>query len=60
VRSRELPSEAPGIAFSHDRNIFECFYAALAVQARANLIIADESLANALAARVPVKWLGAF
>ena len=60
VPSRELLSEAMAIAFSHDRNIFECFYADLAVQARANLITADERLANALAARFHVKWLGAF
>ena len=60
VPSLELLSEATAIAFSHDRNIFECLYAALAVQARANLITADERLANALAARFPVKWLGAF
>jgi len=60
VPSLELLSEAMAIAFSHDRNIFECLYAALAVQARAHLITADEPLANALAARFPVKWLGAF
>ena len=29
VLSRELLSEATAIAYSHDRNIFECFYAAL-------------------------------
>jgi predicted nucleic acid-binding protein len=60
VPSLELLSEAMTIAFSHDRNIFECLYAALAVQVRAHLITADERLANALAARFPVKWLGAF
>ena len=60
VPSRELVSEAMAIAFWCDRSIFECFYAALAVQARASLITADERLANVLAARFPVKWLGAF
>jgi predicted nucleic acid-binding protein len=60
VPSLELLSEAMAIAFSHDRNLFECLYAALAVQARANWITADEGLADALAARFPVKWLGAF
>ena len=60
VPSLELLTEAMAIALSHDRNIFDCLYAALAVQTRANLITADERLANALAARFPVKWLGAF
>jgi len=60
VPSLELLSEAMAIAFSHDRDLFECLYAALAVQARANWITADERLADALAARFPVKWLGAF
>ena len=60
VPSLELLSEAMAIAFSHERNIFECLYAALAVQVRANLITADERLANALAARFPIKWLGAY
>lgn len=60
VPSLDLLSEAMAIAFWHDRNIFDCIYAALAVQARANLITADERLANALAAHFPVKWLGAF
>ena len=32
---------------------------ALAVESRAQLITADEKLANALAAHLPVKWLGA-
>jgi predicted nucleic acid-binding protein len=30
------------------------------VQSGAELITADERLANALAARFPVKWLGSF
>ena len=60
VPSLELLSEAMAIAFSYDRSLCECFYAALAVQARANWITADERLADALAARFPVKWLGAF
>jgi hypothetical protein len=32
----------------------------LALRAKANLITADERFANALAARLPVKWLGAY
>ena len=59
VPSLALFSEALNIAVTHDQSIYDCFYAALAVEAKADLITADERLANALAARVPVKWLGA-
>jgi len=59
VSSLALLPEAFVIAFNYDRSIYDCFYAALAVQAKADLITADERLANALAARFPVKWLGA-
>jgi predicted nucleic acid-binding protein len=34
-------------------------YVALAIQSKAQLITADERLANSLAAHLPVKWLGA-
>ena len=59
VPTSNLLPEALNIAFIYDRNIYDCLYAALAVQAKADLITADERLANALAARFPVKWLGA-
>jgi predicted nucleic acid-binding protein len=59
VPSQTLVSEALQIAFAHDQSLYNCLYAALAVQARTDLITADERLANALAARFPVKWLGA-
>lgn len=60
VSSITLLPDALDIAFAYDRSLYDCFYAALAVQAKADLITADERLANALAARFPVKWLGAF
>lgn len=60
VSSSRLLPEALRIAFAHDRAVYDCLYVALAVQSRADLITADERLANALAARFPVKWLGAF
>jgi len=60
VPSRLLLTEALRIAFAHDRGVYDCLYAALAAQSQSDLITADERLANALAARFPVKWLGAF
>jgi len=60
VPSQILLPEALRIAFTYDRNIYDCVYAALAVESHAELITADERLANALAAHLPVKWLGAF
>jgi len=54
-----LLPEALKIAFAHDRAVYDCLYVALAVQSKTDLITADERLANALAARFPVKWLGA-
>src|SRR5580700_6818179 len=60
VPSGVLLSEALRIAFAHDRAVYDCLCAALAVQSRSELITADEHLANALAAHLPVKWLGAF
>ncbi len=60
VSSLVLLPEALTIAFAYDRAVCDCLYVALAVQAKAELITADERLANALAARFPVKWLGAF
>jgi predicted nucleic acid-binding protein len=60
ISSLVLLPEALRIAFAHDRAVYDCLYVALAVQSKAELITADERLANAMAARFPVKWLGAF
>jgi predicted nucleic acid-binding protein len=60
VSSVVLLDEALRIAFAHDRAVYDCLYVALAVQSKTDLITADERLANALAAHLPVKWLGAF
>jgi predicted nucleic acid-binding protein len=60
VSSVVLLPEALRISFAHDRAVYDCLYVALAVQSKAELITADERLANAMAARFPVKWLGAF
>jgi predicted nucleic acid-binding protein len=60
ISSASLLSEALPIAFNFERSVYECLYVALAVQSETHLITADERLANALAARFPVKWLGMF
>ena len=60
VSSFSLLPEAMEIALSHDRSVYDCLYVALAIQFKTEMITADERLANALAARLPVKWLGAF
>ncbi len=59
VSSEILLADAAGLAFDFDRSVYDCLYVALAVQTNRQLVTADERLANALAARLPVKWLGA-
>lgn len=59
VSSFALLLDAVKIALVHDRSVYDCLYVALAVQFKTEMITADERLANALAARLPVKWLGA-
>jgi predicted nucleic acid-binding protein len=56
----ELVPKALQLAIKQGRTVYDSLYVALAMQSRADLITADERLANALAARFPVKWLGAF
>lgn len=58
VSSLQLLPEALRISFTYDRAVYDCLYVALAVQLKTSLITADERLANALAAYLPVKWLG--
>lgn len=60
VSSLTLLPEALRISFAYDRSVYDCLYVALAVQSKTDLVTADERLANALAAHLPVKWLGAF
>ena len=60
VPSTKLLPDALAIALNFGRSVYDSLYVALAVQTKKQLITADERLANALAARFPVKWLGAF
>jgi predicted nucleic acid-binding protein len=59
IPSADLLPQALFLAMSHDRTVYESLYVALAVQSKSEMITADERLANALAAKLPVKWLGA-
>ena len=58
--SRTLLRDACAIAFTFDRAVYDAIYVALAVELDKPLVTADEKLANALAARFPIRWLGAF
>jgi predicted nucleic acid-binding protein len=57
--SLDLLEEAFSIAATFDRTVYDSLYVALAVRLKADMVTADERLANALAAHLPVKWLGA-
>jgi len=57
-RSLTLLDDAFAIASVFDRSFYDSVYVALAIATRRLLITADERLANALAARFPVRWLG--
>ncbi len=59
VSSPVLLDLALRIAVAFDRTVHDSLYIALAVQSKAQLVTADERLANAVAASLPVKWLGA-
>src|SRR5262249_31198863 len=60
IPSQTILSRALSIAIGFDRPIYDSIYVALAVDQNASLITADEKLAYALAAYLPVKWLGLF
>ena len=55
-----LLRDAVALARTFDRPVCDCVYVVLAVSSGAPLVTADERLANALAARFPIRWLGAF
>jgi predicted nucleic acid-binding protein len=60
VSSRPLLDAALDKAIAYGRTVYDCLYVVLAITSKAQLITADEKLANSLAAHLPVKWLGAF
>ncbi len=59
VPARALLEQALSLAITFQRPVYDSLYLALAVESNATLITADEKLANAVAAKLPVKWLGA-
>jgi predicted nucleic acid-binding protein len=46
-------------AIVYRRSVYDSIYLALAVESAGQLFTADEKLVNALAARLPIIWLGA-
>ena len=60
IPSAELIEEAFVIAQKYGRSFYDSLYVALTVTHRATLVTADEKLANATAAYLPVKWIGFF
>lgn len=59
VESRHLLSLASTIATTFDRSLYDSVYIALAMTEKCEMLTADEKLANATAARLPVRWIGA-
>jgi predicted nucleic acid-binding protein len=60
ISTQILLPAALKIALLYDRSVYDALYVAAAIQFKIEMITADERLANALAASLPVKWLGAF
>ena len=56
----KILEDAFAIAAAFDRTMYDAVYVALAVVSDAPLLTADERMANALAARFPVRWLGGY
>ena len=66
MKERDLPTvptltlleQAFAIANAFQRTVYDSLYVALAISSKALMVTADERLAHALAASLPVKWLG--
>lgn len=59
IPAMRLTEQALRIALTFDRTVYDAMYVAAALFTKTELVTADEKLANALASRLPVKWLGA-
>jgi len=60
VSALALLEDALAIATAFDRSVYDSLYIALALTTKSEFITADERLANAVAAHLPVKWVGLF
>ena len=58
IPCRHLLRQALEIGLKHQRSFYDSIYLALAVSQQIGFVTADERLANAVAAHLPVKWLG--
>ena len=60
VPADNLLVKALQIAATGNRSFYDSLYVALALDAKIELITADERLVNALGSRFPIRWLGVF
>lgn len=60
VSTLPLLEDAFAIAIAFDRSVYDSLYIALALTTKSEFITSDERLANAVAAHLPVKWIGLF
>jgi len=60
VPADTLLVKALQIAATGNRSFYDSLYVALALDAKIELITADERLVNALGSRFPIRWLGVF
>jgi predicted nucleic acid-binding protein len=60
VSTLSLLEDAFAISMAFDRTVYDSLYIALALTVKSEFITADEHLANAVAAHLPVKWIGLF
>lgn len=58
IPCRHIMQQALAISIKHNRSAYDSLYLALAVETNSTFITADERLANAVAAYLPVRWLG--
>ena len=57
VPTLTLVEQAFAVASAFQRSVYDSLYVALAISSKAVMVTADERLARALAASLPVKWL---